>query len=105
MSLRSILVSSSAWLALSAPVLAYQDYVETSDEGQSALDEQSNDVAAYNRMHYDENFQLTQASSNGSSDNSQPTTQARTSRVPYMIGDSPSSSTPLSGLAFEGVQI
>ncbi len=82
-----------------------QNYVETSDQGQEALDDQSGDLAAYNRMHYDENFQLAQASSNSSSDNSQPTTQARTSRVPYMIGDSPYSSTPLSGLAFEGVTI
>jgi hypothetical protein len=57
-------------------------------------------------LHYDEHVQLAQAA--GGNSNSGRTTRstsrvARTSRVPYMIGDSPTAALHTSGVAFTGV--
>jgi len=76
-------------LFLCAPALADNGYAIATDENSNG--DQGMQLAAYNEIEYDPYVQPAQATGGGRSSN-RTTARSRTSRVPYMIGDSPLSS-------------
>jgi hypothetical protein len=78
-----VLRGAAAWLLLCVPALAANGYALASDEMD---DDQAADFASYNDIKFDPNVRPAQATSGRSN---RTAARSRTSRVPYMIGDSP----------------